>query len=69
MSKKSMGIRARKTDTGVIELWLGEPDDAESECIFQAHEHYLPGVLHVLMNIHKVPLVQSHLIYSVRKYK
>lgn len=29
MSKKSQGIRSRRTADGIIELWLGEPGEAE----------------------------------------
>lgn len=67
MSKKTMGIRIRKTSEGVIELWLGTPDDAESDCIFQAHEYYLPGVIYVLQNAYKAPIVKSHLYRCIRK--
>lgn len=65
--KKSQGIRSRKTTDGVIELWLGEPGDPESDCILQAHEVYLPGILHVLENIKKSPVVESRVHYPVRK--
>lgn len=67
MSKQSQGIRARRTTDNVIELWLGEPDHPESECIMQVHELYLPGILHTLQNINKAPVVQSNMIQFVRK--
>lgn len=56
MGKKSnnMGIRARMSGK-VVELWIGEPDDAESECIAHFHTDWLPGVTNALNNLHKVP--------------
>lgn len=65
---KSQGIRARRTTEGLIELWLGEPGEAESECFMQVHELYLPGILHTLHNIKKTPVVQSSMVYG-RKAK
>lgn len=64
MSKKSMGIRSRRTTRGVIELWLGEPGEAESECFMCVHEDYLPGILHTLENIHKAPVIESSMVYG-----
>lgn len=58
MSKKSQGIRARRTQ-GIIELWLGEPGEAESERILSVSEFYIPGILHTLENIRKVPVVDK----------
>ncbi|UOK16650.1 hypothetical protein HBKIJOIA_00049 [Salmonella phage S1] len=54
MRKPNFGIRAR-IEGGVVELWIGTPDEAESECIAHFHTDYLPGVLEQLNNLHKVP--------------
>ena len=43
MSRKSLGIRSRRTADGVIELWLGEPGEAGSERIMCVSDFYLPG--------------------------
>lgn len=64
--KRSQGIRARRTTDGVIELWLGEPGEAESECFMQVHELFLPGILHTLENIYKSPVVESNMVYGRR---
>lgn len=60
MSKKSQGIRSRRTADGVVELWLGEPGEAESDRILSVSDFYIPGILHVLENIKKSPLVDKH---------
>ena len=59
MSRKSQGIRSRRTAEGIIELWLGEPGEAESERIMCVSDFYVPGILHVLENIKKAPLVDK----------
>lgn len=59
MSRKSQGIRSRRTAEGIIELWLGEPGEAESERIMQVSDYYLPGILYTLENIKKAPLVDK----------
>lgn len=64
MSKKSQGIRSRRTTKGVIELWLGEPGEPESECFMNVHEHYLPGILYTLENIRKSPVIESSMVYG-----
>lgn len=66
-SKRSQGIRGRRTTNGVIELWLGEPGEPESECIMQVHELYLPGILHTLNSIYKTPVVESSTVYGRRR--
>lgn len=58
MSRKSQGIRARRIPNDIIELWLGEPGYAESECILAVSEFYIPGILHTLENIRKAPSVE-----------
>lgn len=60
MSKKSQGIRSRRTADGIIELWLGEPGEAESERIMSVSDFYLPGILYTLENIQKSPVVERH---------
>lgn len=57
MSRKSQGIRSRRTADGIIELWLGEPGEAESERIMSVSDFYLPGILYTLENIKKAPVV------------
>ena len=67
MSRKSQGIRSRRTADGIIELWLGEPGEAESECFMQVHELFLPGILHTLENIYKAPVVESKVVYGQKR--
>lgn len=55
--KNRHGLRTRVVGNGVIEVWLGEPMDAESCLLANFHEVYLPSVLHQLMNTHKAPRV------------
>lgn len=57
MSRKSQGIRSRRTADGIIELWLGEPGEAESERIMCVSDFYLPGIIYTLENIKKAPVV------------
>ena len=64
MSKKSQGIRARRTTKGTVELWLGEPGNAESECFLQVDEFYIPGIIHTLENIRKAPVIESNMVYG-----
>lgn len=64
MSKKSQGIRSRRTTTGTIELWLGEPGHPESDCFMCVSEFYLPGILYTLENIGKAPVVESTMVYG-----
>jgi len=64
MSKKSQGIRARRTTRGMIELWIGEPGEVESECFMNVHQDYLPGILYTLENLHKTPVVESNWVYG-----
>lgn len=64
--RKSQGIRARRTTDNIIELWLGEPGEPESECFMQVHELFLPGILHTLENIYKAPVVESKAVYGRR---
>lgn len=69
MKKKSnnMGIRARVSGK-VVELWLGTPDDAESECIAHFHTDFLPGVMNALNNLHKVPhKPASGMVYGISR--
>lgn len=54
MKSNNMGIRALMSGK-VVELWIGEPGDAESECIAHFHTDWLPGVTNALNNLHKVP--------------
>ena len=65
MSRKSQGIRSRRTADGIIELWLGEPGNAESECFLQVDEFYIPGILYTLENIRKVPVIESNMVYGM----
>lgn len=62
--RKSQGIRARRTTRGIIELWLGEPGQPESECFMCVNEFYLPGILHTLENIRKAPVIDSTMVYG-----
>ncbi len=68
MKKKNpASIQSRVNQNGVIELWLGKPDDPESECIAQFNEFYLDSVKYVLENIHKSPKYDGNTHYGVRK--
>lgn len=67
MSKKNpAGLQSRVNQRGVIEVWLGKPDDPESDCIAQFHEDYLESALYVLQNIDKSPRYESNMNYPVR---
>ena len=65
--KNPAGIQSRVNPRGVIELWLGKPDDPESDCIAQFHSDYLESVKHVLANINKSPRYTGNMSYGVRK--
>ncbi len=65
MSRKSQGIRSRRTTKGIIELWLGEPGEAESERIMCVSDFYIPGIIHTLENIRKVPVIESNMVYGM----
>ena len=68
MKKKNpAGIQSSVNQNGVIELWLGKPDDPESDCIAQFHSLYLESVKHVLANIDKSPRYNGRMVYGVRK--
>lgn len=64
--KNPHNLRGRKTVQGVIELWLGEPGHAESECIAQFHEEYLPSVKDVLDILKKLPVIQTSMVYGLK---
>lgn len=59
-------IRGRKTTQGIIELWLGEPGHAESECVAQFHEEYLGSVKDVLDILKKLPVIESSYVYGMK---
>lgn len=65
--KNPAGIQSRVNQRGVIELWLGKPDDPESDCIVQFHSDYLESVKDVLDNIDKSPRYDGNMNYGVRK--
>lgn len=64
MSRKSQGIRSRRTSKGTVELWLGEPGQAESECFLCVDQFYIPGIIYTLENISKSPVVESDMVYG-----
>lgn len=64
-AKNPHGIRARVSTKGVIELWLGTPGEAESDCIGQFHKDYLPSVQHVLSIMHKLPVIETGMHYGM----
>lgn len=68
MSRKNPhGIRSRVVNN-VVEIWLGEPGDAESDCIAQFHMDYMESVLFVMQNIERAPKSSGrHIHYGVRK--
>ena len=67
MSKKKNphGIRARVTTKGVIELWLGPPGEAESDCIGQFHKDYVESVRDVLTMINRLPVIEYNMVYGM----
>lgn len=71
MSKKKNphGIRAKVTTTGVIELWLGQPGEAESECIGQFHKDYVESVRDVLTIVNRLSVIESNMVYSMPREK
>lgn len=68
MSKKKnpAGLQSRVNQRGVIEVWLGKPDDPESDCLAQFDGLYLESVLYVLGNIDKSPRYEGNMHYPVR---
>lgn len=71
MSKKKNphGIRARVTTNGVLELWLGTPGEAESNCIGQFHKDYIESVRDVLTMVNRLPVIESNTVYGMpRQY-
>lgn len=68
MKKKSnnLGIRALMSGK-VVELWLGEPGNPESDCLAHFHSDFLPGIMEQLNNLHKVPKKPANSMnYGVR---
>lgn len=49
-----MGLRCRMNGD-VIEIWDGEPGEAESDCLAAFHRDWLPQVERQLTEIHKWP--------------
>lgn len=35
----------------VVRVWLGEPDDLESEYVMSIHRTYIPELIHTLRNL------------------
>ena len=35
----------------VVRVWLGEPDDPESEYVMSIHRTYIPELIHTLRNL------------------
>lgn len=54
-----MSLRCRKNGH-VLEIWLGEPGDAESDLIACFDEAYLDEVKKQLDEIHKWPMKLEH---------
>lgn len=65
--KNPAGIQSRVNQHGVIELWVGTPDEPESDCIAQFSDVYLESVKHVLDNINKSPKYDGNINYGVRR--
>lgn len=63
--KNPHGIRARVSTTGVIELWLGEPGEAESDCIGQFNKFYLESVRDVLTMVNRLPVIETNMVYGM----
>ncbi len=63
--KNPHGIRARVSTKGVIELWLGPPGEAESDCIGQFHKDYLESVRDVLTMMNRMPVIQTNMVYGM----
>lgn len=65
--KNTAGLQSRVNHRGVIEVWLGEPDGPESDCIAQFHSDYLESVKDVLADINKSPRYFGNMNYGIRK--
>lgn len=66
--KNKSGIRSRVNQRGVIELWIGEPEHPEADCIAQFDSSYLNDVMGVLANIHKSPKYIGGKHFGVRNH-
>jgi hypothetical protein len=38
-------------ENGVVQVWLGEPDEPESEYVMGIHRTYIPELIHTLRNL------------------
>ena len=40
-----------QVENEVVKVWLGKPDDPESEYVMDIHRSYIPELIHTLRNV------------------